>query len=231
MLKELKEQVYEANMELPKRGLVTYTWGNVSGIDRERGLIVIKPSGVDYQSMQAEDMVVCDWQGKVVEGRYKPSSDLMTHLELYRHFTTIGGVVHTHSQNATAWCQAGKAIPALGTTHGDYFYGPIPCTRLMSEAEIRSDYELNTGKVIVETFETLQLDAAQMPGILVQSHGPFTWGESPGDAVHNAVVLEELAEMAWKTRLINSEVSSMQQTLLDKHYLRKHGPGAYYGQK
>ena len=216
---------------MPKYQLITFTWGNVSGIDRERGLIVIKPSGVDYQSMQAEDMVVCDWQGKVVEGRYKPSSDLMTHLELYRHFTTIGGVVHTHSQNATAWCQAGKAIPALGTTHGDYFYGPIPCTRLMSEAEIRSDYELNTGKVIVETFETQQLDAAQMPGVLVQSHGPFTWGESPGDAVHNAVVLEELAEMAWKTRLINSEVSSMQQTLLDKHYLRKHGPGAYYGQK
>ena len=231
MLEQLKKEVYEANLLLPKYQLITFTWGNVSGIDRERGLIVIKPSGVDYQSMQAEDMVVCDWQGKVVEGRYKPSSDLMTHLELYRHFTTIGGVVHTHSQNATAWCQAGKAIPALGTTHGDYFYGPIPCTRLMSEAEIRSDYELNTGKVIVETFETLQLDAAQMPGILVQSHGPFTWGESPGDAVHNAVVLEELAEMAWKTQLINSEVSSMQQTLLDKHYLRKHGPGAYYGQK
>ena len=231
MLEQLKKEVYEANLLLPKYQLITFTWGNVSGIDRERGLIVIKPSGVDYQSMQAEDMVVCDWQGKVVEGRYKPSSDLMTHLELYRHFTTIGGVVHTHSQNATAWCQAGKAIPALGTTHGDYFYGPIPCTRLMSEAEIRSDYELNTGKVIVETFETQQLDAAQMPGVLVQSHGPFTWGESPGDAVHNAVVLEELAEMAWKTRLINSEVSSMQQTLLDKHYLRKHGPGAYHGQK
>ena len=231
MLEQLKKEVYEANLLLPKYQLITFTWGNVSGIDRERGLIVIKPSGVDYQSMQAEDMVVCDWQGKVVEGRYKPSSDLMTHLELYRHFTTIGGVVHTHSQNATAWCQAGKAIPALGTTHGDYFYGPIPCTRLMSEAEIRSDYELNTGKVIVETFETQQLDAAQMPGVLVQSHGPFTWGESPGDAVHNAVVLEELAEMAWKTRLINSEVSSLQQTLLDKHYLRKHGPGAYYGQK
>ena len=229
MLEQLKKEVYEANLLLPKYQLITFTWGNVSGIDRERGLIVIKPSGVNYQSMQAEDMVVCDWQGKVVEGRYKPSSDLMTHLELYRHFTTIGGVVHTHSQNATAWCQAGKAIPALGTTHGDYFYGPIPCTRLMSEAEIRSDYELNTGKVIVETFETLQLDAAQMPGVLVQS--PFTWGENPGDAVHNAVVLEELAEMAWKTRLINSEVSSMQQTLLDKHYLRKHGPGAYYGQK
>ena len=231
MLEQLKKEVYEANLLLPKYQLITFTWGNVSGIDRERGLIVIKPSGVNYQSMQAEDMVVCDWQGKVVEGRYKPSSDLMTHLELYRHFTTIGGVVHTHSQNATAWCQAGKAIPALGTTHGDYFYGPIPCTRLMSEAEIRSDYELNTGKVFVETFETLQLDAAQMPGVLVQSHGPFTWGENPGDAVHNAVVLEELAEMAWKTRLINSEVSSMQQTLLDKHYLRKHGPGAYYGQK
>ena len=231
MLEQLKKEVYEANLLLPKYQLITFTWGNVSGIDRERGLIVIKPSGVNYQSMQAEDMVVCDWQGKVVEGRYKPSSDLMTHLELYRHFTTIGGVVHTHSQNATAWCQAGKAIPALGTTHGDYFYGPIPCTRLMSEAEIRSDYELNTGKVIVETFETLQLDAAQMPGVLVQSHGPFTWGENPGDAVHNAVVLEELAEMAWKTRLINSEVSWMQQTLLDKHYLRKHGPGAYYGQK
>ena len=231
MLEQLKKEVYEANLLLPKYQLISFTWGNVSGIDRERGLIVIKPSGVNYQSMQAEDMVVCDWQGKVVEGRYKPSSDLMTHLELYRHFTTIGGVVHTHSQNATAWCQAGKAIPALGTTHGDYFYGPIPCTRLMSEAEIRSDYELNTGKVIVETFETLQLDAAQMPGVLVQSHGPFTWGENPGDAVHNAVVLEELAEMAWKTRLINSEVSSMQQTLLDKHYLRKHGPGAYYGQK
>ena len=232
MLEQLKKEVYEANLLLPKYQLITFTWGNVSGIDRERGLIVIKPSGVDYQSMQAEDMVVCDWQGKVVEGRYKPSSDLMTHLELYRHFTTIGGVVHTHSQNATAWCQAGKAIPALGTTHGDYFYGPIPCTRLMSDAEIRSDYELNTGKVIVETFETLQLDAAQMPGVLVQSHGPFTWGENPGDAVHNAVVLEEIAKMNFMTELINPNADNRTpQCMQDKHFLRKHGPNAYYGQK
>lgn len=231
MLETLKQEVLEANLLLPHYRLITFTWGNVSGIDRSRGLIVIKPSGVDYESMKAEDMVVCDLKGQVVEGHYKPSSDLMTHLELYTRFAQLGGIVHTHSQNATAWCQAGKEIPALGTTHGDYFYGPIPCTRLMREEEIRSDYELNTGRVIAETFETRGIRPDQMPGVLVHSHGPFTWGASPLEAVHNAVVLEELAEMAFKTQLINSQAASMPQPLLDKHYLRKHGPGAYYGQK
>lgn len=231
MLEALKEEVLKANLLLPYYHLITFTWGNVSGIDRSRGLVVIKPSGVDYESMKVEDMVVCDMCGQIVEGHYKPSSDLMTHLELYARFTQLGGIVHTHSQNATAWCQAGRDIPALGTTHGDYFYGPIPCTRKMREAEIHFDYELNTGRVIAETFETRGLCADQMPGVLVHSHGPFTWGSTPLEAVHNAVVLEELAEMAYKTKLINSEAGSMQQTLLDKHYLRKHGPGAYYGQK
>ena len=231
MLEKLKEEVWKANLLLPQYQLITFTWGNVSGIDRSAGLVVIKPSGVEYETMGVEDMVVCDLEGNLVEGHYKPSSDLKTHLELYKSFANIGGVVHTHSQNATAWCQAGKAIPALGTTHGDYFYGAIPCTRPMNEAEILSEYELNTGKVIAETFKTQHLDPDQIPAVLVQSHGPFTWGVTPFEAVHNAVVLEELAEMAFKTQLINPEIHVMQQDLLDKHYLRKHGAGAYYGQK
>lgn len=230
MLDDLKQKVLEANLLLPKYGLVVFTWGNVSGIDRENGLVVIKPSGVDYDIMKAEDMVVTDLDGNVVEGKLKPSSDLATHLEFYKHFKDIGGVVHTHSVNAVAWAQAGKDIPALGTTHGDYFYGQIPCTRLMTEDEIKDSYELNTGKVVVEEFENRKIDPNQMPGVLVHSHGPFTWGKDPFDAVHNSVVLDTLAKMALKTITINGDVDSMQRELLDKHFLRKHGPGAYYGQ-
>lgn len=230
MLDNLKQKVLEANLLLPKYGLVVFTWGNVSGIDREKGLVVIKPSGVDYDIMKAEDMVVTDLDGNVVEGKLKPSSDLATHLEFYKHFKDIGGVVHTHSVNAVAWAQAGKDIPALGTTHGDYFYGQIPCTRLMTEGEIKDNYELNTGKVVVEEFEKRHIDPNQMPGVLVHSHGPFTWGKDPFDAVHNSVVLDTLAKMALKTVSINGNVGSMQSELLDKHFLRKHGPGAYYGQ-
>ncbi len=231
MLKQLKKDVFEANLLLPKYGLITFTWGNVSAIDREKGLVVIKPSGVEYDVMTVEDMVVCDLEGNVVEGKLKPSSDLMTHLEFYKNFPTIGGVVHTHSPYATSWAQAGRDITALGTTHGDYFYGCIPCTRLMSDEEIKTEYELNTGKVIVECFKERNIDASQMPGVLVHSHGPFTWGKNGLDAVHNAVVLEELAKMALNTMIINPSIGPMQQTLLDKHFLRKHGPGAYYGQK
>lgn len=230
MLEDLKQKVLEANLLLPKYGLVVFTWGNVSGIDRENGLVVIKPSGVDYDIMKAEDMVVTDLDGNVVEGKLKPSSDLATHLEFYKHFKDIGGVVHTHSVNAVAWAQAGKDIPALGTTHGDYFYGQIPCTRLMTDDEIKNNYELNTGKVVVEEFEKRHIDTNQMPGVLVHSHGPFTWGKDPFDAVHNSVVLDTLAKMALKTITINGDVDSMQRELLDKHFLRKHGPGAYYGQ-
>ncbi len=230
MLEELKQKVFEANLLLPKYGLVVFTWGNVSGIDREKGLVVIKPSGVDYDIMKAEDMVVTDLDGNVVDGKLKPSSDLATHLEFYKNFKDIGGVVHTHSINAVAWAQAGKDIPAFGTTHGDYFYGPIPCTRLMTNEEIKDAYELNTGKVVVEEFKSRKIDPNQMPAVLVHSHGPFTWGKDPFEAVHNSVVLDTLAEMALKTVTINSNVEPMQQTLLDKHFLRKHGPGAYYGQ-
>lgn len=230
MLDDLKQKVLEANLLLPKYGLVVFTWGNVSGIDRENGLVVIKPSGVDYDIMKAEDMVVTDLDGNVVEGKLKPSSDLATHLEFYKHFKDIGGVFHTHSINAVAWAQAGKDIPALGTTHGDYFYGQIPCTRLMTKEEIKDNYELNTGKVVVEEFEKRHVDPNQMPGVLVHSHGPFTWGKDPFDAVHNSVVLDTLAKMALKTITINGDVDSMQRELLDKHFLRKHGPGAYYGQ-
>lgn len=230
MLENLKQKVLEANLLLPKYGLVVFTWGNVSGIDRENGLVVIKPSGVDYDIMKAEDMVVTDLDGNVVEGKLKPSSDLATHLEFYKHFKDIGGVVHTHSVNAVAWAQAGKDIPALGTTHGDYFYGQIPCTRLMTDDEIKNNYELNTGKVVVEEFEKRHINPNQMPGVLVHSHGPFTWGKDPFDAVHNSIVLDTLAKMALKTITINGDVESMQRELLDKHFLRKHGPGAYYGQ-
>lgn len=230
MLEDLKKQVCAANLELPKYGLVTFTWGNVSQIDKATNLVVIKPSGVSYENMKPEDMVVVDLEGNVVEGHLKPSSDCATHLEFYRQFKGIGGVVHTHSQNATAYAQAGKDVMALGTTHGDYFYGNIPCTRAMRDEEIASDYELNTGKVIVETFAERGIDPLQIPGVLVFSHGPFVWGKDAFEAVHNAVVLEELCAMAIKTVAINPQVERMQQTLLDKHYLRKHGPRAYYGQ-
>lgn len=230
MLDELKKKVFKANLLLPKYHLITFTWGNVSGIDREKGLVIIKPSGVDYETMTFDDMVVTDLEGKVVEGHYKPSSDLMTHLEFYKNFKNIGGVVHTHSTNATSWAQAGKDIPALGTTQADYFYGSIPCTREMTKPEIVNDYELNTGKVIVETFNARKINPDDMPGVLVRNHGPFTWGKDPMNAVHNAVVLEEVAKMALNTIIINPEVEKMPDALLDKHYLRKHGPKAYYGQ-
>lgn len=229
MLEELKEHVYQANLLLPKHGLVTFTWGNVSGINREQGLMVIKPSGVSYEVMQAEDMVVVALEtGKVVEGRLKPSSDTPTHLELYKAFPNIGGIVHTHSRWATTFAQAGRGITALGTTHGDYFYGEIPCTRKMTEAEIQGEYEKETGLVIKETFQGKDPDA--VPAVLVYSHGPFSWGADPMDAVHNAVVLEEVAFMNLHTLLLNPTIPPMQQELLDKHYLRKHGAAAYYGQ-
>ncbi len=230
MLEALKQKVFEANMLLPKYKLITFTWGNVSGIDREKGLVVIKPSGVEYDNMKAEDMVVVDlYTGKTVEGDLNPSSDTATHLELYRKFPNIAGIVHTHSRWATVFAQAGEGIPALGTTHGDYFYGEIPCTRKMTPEEIAGEYELETGKVIVETFENKPED--DIPAVLVHSHGPFTWGTSPDNAVHNAVVLEELAFMAWHNKMMNPAIPPMQQELLDKHYLRKHGANAYYGQK
>lgn len=229
MLEQLKEKVLKANLELPKYGLVTFTWGNVSGIDRESGLVVIKPSGVEYDNMTADDMVVVDLQGNVIEGKWKPSSDTATHLCLYKAFKNIGGIVHTHSRWATIWAQAGRGIPAYGTTHGDYFYGEIPCTRKMTPREIADEYEKETGNVIVETFK--DKSAAKIPAVLVNSHGPFAWGTDPFNAVHNAVVLEELAFMAFHTEKLNNNVNAMQQELLDKHYLRKHGKDAYYGQK
>ena len=229
MLEALKEQVWKANLALPKHGLVTFTWGNVSGIDREAGLVVIKPSGVDYETMTADDMVVLRLSdGEKVEGKWKPSSDTPTHLALYRAFENIGGIVHTHSRWATSWAQAGRGIPAYGTTHGDYFYGEIPCTRKMTSAEIGGEYELETGNVIIETFEGKSPD--EIPSVLVNSHGPFAWGKDADEAVHNAVVLEELAFMAFHTEALNPKVNTMQQELLDKHYLRKHGKNAYYGQ-
>lgn len=230
MLEELKQKVYEANMQLPEHNLVVFTWGNVSGIDREKGLVVIKPSGVDYNKMKAEDMVVVDLNtGERVEGSLNPSSDTPTHLVLYRAFPNIGGVVHTHSRWATVYSQSGKGIPALGTTHADYFYGEIPCTRKMTPEEIAGAYEHETGNVIVETFKDKPAD--DIPAVLVHSHGPFTWGTDPFNAVHNAVVLEELAFMAWHNQMMNPTIPPMQQELMDKHYLRKHGANAYYGQK
>ncbi len=230
MLEELKKKVLKANLLLPEYKMVTFTWGNVSEIDRSLGLVVIKPSGVSYEAMKAEDMVVCDLDGNVVEGNLKPSSDLMTHLELYKNFKEIGGVVHTHSRYATSWAQARKDIPALGTTHGDYFYGSIPCTREMSHEEIYGNYELETGKVIVETFKEKGISTSNMPAVLVCSHGPFAWGKDSLEAVHNAVVLEELASMAMNTYLIENKADPMQEDLLKKHYFRKHGENAYYGQ-
>ena len=230
MLEKLKEQVWKANLQLPAHGLVVFTWGNVSGIDRESGLFVIKPSGVEYDQLRPEDMVVMDLNGNKVEGELNPSSDTPTHLELYRNFPTIGGVVHTHSRWATIWAQSGRSIPAYGTTHGDYFYGPIPCTRAMTPEEIGGEYELETGKVIVETFQDKKPE--DIPAVLVKSHGPFTWGKDCFEAVHNSVVLEELAMMAWHTEnTYGVQMQPMQQELLDKHFLRKHGANPYYGQK
>lgn len=228
MLEALKQTVYEANMLLPAYHLITFTWGNVSAIDRETQLVVIKPSGVDYEKMTAKDMVVVDLEGHVVEGCLKPSSDTPTHIELYRHFSRIGGIVHTHAPWSTIWAQAGVAIPAYGTTHGDYFYGEIPCTRKLMPEEIQSEYEKNTGSVIAETF--LAKDPDAVPGVLVNSHGPFTWGTDAFDAVHNAVVLENVAMMAYYTQQLGAR-QPIQQELLDKHYLRKHGKNAYYGQE
>ena len=228
MLEELRSIVCAANLLLPKHGLVTFTWGNVSGIDRERGLMVIKPSGVSYDSMTEDDMVVTDLEGNVVEGRWKPSSDTQTHLALYKAFPECGGIVHTHSRWATSFAQAGRGVPAMGTTQADYFYGEIPCTRPMTDEEINGEYEKETGKVIVETFSGL--DPARIPGVLVFSHGPFAWGKDPMEAVHNAVVMEECAFMDWHAMILSPERGPMQQALLDRHFLRKHGPGAYYGQ-
>lgn len=228
MLEQLKEDVYKANMELVEKGMVIYTWGNVSGIDREKGLVVIKPSGVDYDTMKPEDMVVVDLDGNVVEGKYKPSSDTPTHLVLYRTYPDIGGVVHTHSTWAVTFAQAGMDIPALGTTHADYFFGDIPCTRDLTAQEIEEAYEENTGNVIVETIA--EGDAMAIPGILVKNHGPFAWGKNPANSVYNAVVLDKVAEMAYKTMTLNPRVERVGQYLLDKHYYRKHGANAYYGQ-
>lgn len=228
MLEILKQQVLQANLMLPRHGLVTFTWGNVSGIDREKGLVVIKPSGVEYDGMTADDMVVVDLDGRVVEGHWKPSSDTATHLVLYNAFPECGGVVHTHSRWATSFAQAGVGISPLGTTQGDYFYGEIPCTREMTPAEIAGEYERETGNVIVETFR--DKDPAAIPAVLVHSHGPFAWGKNAFEAVHNAVVLEEVAFMDFHAMLLTPGLPAMQQALLDKHYLRKHGPGAYYGQ-
>ena len=231
MLDDLKQQVLKANLALPRYGLVTFTGGNVSAVDRESGLVVIKPSGVEYDDMTVDDMVVVDLKtGAVVEGKKKPSSDTQTHLALYRAFPTIGGIVHTHSRHATIWSQAGQDLPSWGTTHADYFYGDIPCTRLMTEAEIAQDYELETGHVIIETFQQRDIEPAAVPAVLVHSHGPFAWGPDAETAVHNAVVLEEIAYMGIFSRQLTPQLPNMQQELLDKHYLRKHGKNAYYGQ-
>ncbi|MDO8685560.1 MAG: L-ribulose-5-phosphate 4-epimerase [Clostridiales bacterium] len=231
MLEELKKVVYEANCELPSRGLVVYTWGNVSGIDRSKGFIVIKPSGVSYEDMKPSDMVVVDLSGNVVEGGLKPSSDTPTHLELYKAFPFVGGIVHTHSSYVTIWAQAGRGIPCLGTTHADYFFGEIPCTRMLKGDEIRGEYEAETGKVIIETFREREIDPSYIPAVVVYGHGPFVWGRSPEEAVHNSVVLEETAKTAMFTSLLNPDIQPLARALQDKHFLRKHGPDAYYGQK
>lgn len=228
MLETLKQEVLIANLFLPKNGLVTFTWGNVSGIDRASGLVVIKPSGVSYEQMTAEDMVVLDLDGNIIEGNLKPSSDTSTHLELYKAFRDIGGIVHTHSRWATSFAQAGRAIVPTGTTHADYFYGAVPCTRLLTPVEIAGNYEIETGKVIIETFNNLDPNA--VPAVLVQSHGPFCWGKTPGKAVETAVVLEEIAFMQFHANMLNPDLPAMQKELLDKHFLRKHGKNAYYGQ-
>jgi len=228
MLEKLKEKVFRANLSLPKYGLVTFTWGNVSGIDRKSGLVVIKPSGVPYEELKKEDLVVVDLDGKVIEGNFRPSSDTLTHIVLYKAFENIGGIVHTHSSFATTWAQAGRSIPCYGTTHADYFYGDIPCTRNLTEEEIKEGYEKNTGKVILEVFKNR--DPLSTPGVLCRNHGPFTFGKDSSDAVENAVVLEEIAKMALNTEIINPKVSEAPQRIQDKHYFRKHGKNAYYGQ-
>lgn len=229
MLEELKEKVLEANQSLPKYGLVTFTWGNVSAVSRDHELVVIKPSGVDYEKLTIRDIVVVDFNGKVIEGNLKPSSDTATHIALYKKFTDVGGIVHTHSSWATSWAQAGKPIPVFGTTQADYFYGEIPCTRPMKRDEVAGEYEQETGNVIIETFRTKNYRT--VPGVLVHSHGPFAWGESPEKAVHNAVVMEEVAKLAYRTKQLNPEVRPVDRVLLDKHFLRKHGKNAYYGQR
>lgn len=230
MLEALKETVCEANLELSRRGVVLYTWGNVSGIDRARGLVIIKPSGVPYQGMQPSDMVVVDLEGRIVEGTLRPSSDTPTHLELYKAFPEIGGVVHTHSTHAVVFAQAGMEIPPLGTTHADYFYGAVPVSRSLTRDEVQEAYEKNTGRVIVETVKETERESLAVPGVLVRNHGPFTWGKDPAEAVYHSVVLEEIAEMAWKTLQINP-AAALPPYILEKHYQRKHGPKAYYGQK
>ena len=230
MLEELKEKVYEANMLLPKYGLVTFTWGNVSGMDADSGLFVIKPSGVNYEVMTPDDMVVMDLDGNKIEGDYNPSSDTPTHLELYKAFPEIGGIVHTHSSYATSFAQAGRDIPCYGTTHADYIYGPVPCFRCLTKGEIEDAYEANTGHLIVNEFIRRDLDVMSVPACLCKNHGPFIWGKDCMDAVHNAVVLEEVAKMAMWTELINPQVKPAPQELMDKHYYRKHGENAYYGQ-
>lgn len=230
MLEELKQQVYEANMLLPKHKLVTFTWGNVSGIDREKGLFVIKPSGVDYDKLTPEDMVVMDLEGNRVEGHYNPSSDTATHLEIYKAFPKIGGIVHTHSSYATSWAQAGRDIPCYGTTHADYIYGPVPCVRCLTKEEIEDAYEENTGHLIVNEFKRLGKDPKAVPAVLCKNHGPFAWGKDAKEAVHNAVVLEEVAKMAYRAETINPRIQPAPQELQDKHYNRKHGKNAYYGQ-
>lgn len=230
MLEELKEKVYLANMELPKRGLVTYTWGNVSGVDREKGLFVIKPSGVEYDELKPSDMVVMDLKGNKVEGDMNPSSDTKTHMVLYNAFPQIGGIVHTHSPYAVGWAQAGEDLPCYGTTHADYFYGSIPCARHLTQAELDEDYELNTGITIVETFKERGLDPKAVPAVLCFSHGPFTWGKDPAQAVYHSVVLEECAKMGIFTKIVKPDAAPAPQRMLDKHYLRKHGKNAYYGQ-
>ena len=228
MLEQLKEQVYQANMDLQRYGLVTFTWGNVSGIDREKGLFVIKPSGVAYEKLTPADMVVMDLEGQRVEGSLRPSSDTATHLELYKAFLQLGGIVHTHSKWATSWAQAGRGIPCYGTTHADYFYGEIPCVRNLTQEEIDEGYERNTGKVIVDWFR--DRDPVAVPGVLCRNHGPFAWGKDATEAVHNAVVLEVVAEMAAHCEVLNGQIQPAPQVLQDKHYYRKHGANAYYGQ-
>lgn len=231
MLEELKEKVLQANLDLVKHGLVIFTWGNVSGIDREKGLVVIKPSGVSYDDMKADDMVVVDLKtGQVVEGELRPSSDTPTHLEIYRAWPEVGGVVHTHSTYATAWAQAGIDLPNIGTTHADYFHNAVPCTADMTKAEVEGDYELETGNVIVRRFEEAGINPMHTPGVLVKNHGPFTWGKTPAEAVHNAVVLEQVAKMAFVAYQVNPRLT-MNPLLVEKHFNRKHGPNAYYGQK
>ena len=231
MLEALKQAVYEAKMELPRRGMVTYTWGNVSGIDRETGLVVIKPSGVKYEDLTADQMVVLNLDGEVVEGKLNPSSDTKTHLELYKAYPQLGGIVHTHSPYAVAWAQAGKDIPCYGTTHADYFYGPVPCTRHLTPEEVEAGYEFNTGRVIIETLAERGIDPAHVPAIICHSHGPFAWGKDAAQAVYHAVVLEEVAKMALFTVQVSPACEPAPQYIQDKHFMRKHGPNAYYGQK